>query len=103
MSDAPEIITNGQPRNLIALCDLAPAEAADFDYIKGEDVYSPRLFRYKGAVYDSNEFTAPSREVPPERPFLAAWDGVQADTYFSGILIRYVDDFERVIVGRYFS
>lgn len=99
--DDVTIITNGQARDLLALCDLTPSEASDFDYITGEDTYSPRLFRYKGAVYDANEFMRANGEsAPSHRPF-AAWHGVQADTYFSGVLIRYVDDFERIIVGRY--
>lgn len=55
-----------------------------------------RFFNYKNAWFDTCEFMrTPSA--------LNAWDGYQSDTFFSGTLVRYVDDFERVIVGRYFS
>ena len=30
---------------------------------------------------------------------LSKWDGIQTDSFFSGIVIRYCDDFERVVVG----
>ena len=80
--DDVTIITNGQARDLLALCDLTPSEASDFDYITGEDTYSPRLFRYKGAVYDANEFMRANGEsAPSHRPF-AAWHGA------TGLVVR---------------
>jgi len=86
-----EITTNNQPRELVAFEDLPESECEDF---AGRDRFFPRFFCYRGAWYDVGEFV---------RAEIASWDGVQSDTYFSGVLIRYVDDCERVIVGRYYS
>jgi hypothetical protein len=97
------ITTNHHPRELISLADLSRKEARDFDYIKGEDRYSSRLFRYRGACYDICEFsdTRTLHHAPEE---FKNWHGYQSDSYFSGVLIRYDDnDFDRVIVGRYVS
>lgn len=102
--DEVKIYTNNRPRDLIAFCDLTKKEQAEFDYIEGEDQYSPRLVRYRGWVYDVNEFTSvPAALNPPMFGGLKAWQGYQSDSYFSGIVIRYTNDFESVIVGRYVS
>lgn len=93
-----KITTNNVPRELVTFHDLPEAEREDFDYIEEDGQWSPRLFCYRGHWYDSHEFErARGNEV------LTGWDGVQSDTYFSGTLIRYANDFEHVIVGRYFS
>lgn len=95
------VVTNNHPRDLACWYDL-PAEAQpDFDYIEGEDRYTLRLFKYRGAWYDTGEFS-PCGESPAYRE-LGEWHAVQSYTYFSGTVIRYCDDFERVIAGRYFS
>lgn len=87
-----EIITNRQPRPLLASYELPPdILSGEFDYI-GDDT-GPRFFQYRGSWHDANEFT-----VAGASP---GWHGVQPDSYFSGLLLRYCDDFERVIVGRY--
>lgn len=89
-----KITTNNQPRELVAFEDLPESERENFDYVAGKGRFVPRFFCYRGAWYDVGEFV---------RAEIASWDGVQSDTYFSGVLIRYVDDCERVIVGRYYS
>ena len=97
------VITNHVPRDVIEAHELSPAERAQFDYINwdkieaGED--SASFIRYKGDLMDLHEFERFS--VLPDGPWAGQnWDGVQPDTFFSGTLIRYVD--ERVIVGRYY-
>lgn len=92
------IVTNGKPRGLICLADLSEKERADFGYIGEDDSYSPRLFRYKGEVYDTCEFMRADRDMFGG---LRAWHGYQSDSYFSGVVVRYCDDYEQVIVGRY--
>ena len=103
-----QIKTNNVPRDLVSLADLPPDAAKDFDYIDGEDRYSTRLFCYRGCWYDANEFSAvlateslsgPSYASHP----LRAWSGYQSDTYWSGVCIRYANEFESVIVGRWFE
>lgn len=95
------IITNSVPRSLITLADLPQALQADFDYIEGDEQYSPRIFMYKGNAYDVNEFVrVASGSAYPGK---VKWDGIQSDSYFSGVLVKYTNDFEDVIVGRYYS
>lgn len=95
-----KIITNSHPRDLFCFWDLPEAAQSDFDYIEGEDRYSPRLFRYGGAWYDTGGFfRLPDHPDWRDLP----WNGYQSDSYFSGTLVRYVDDYERVIVGRYWA
>lgn len=95
------IITNYVPRDVVDAYELTSAERAEFDYLdwdaieRGED--SASFFRYKGRVYDLGEF---ERATGPE---LAGWDGMRADSFFSGLVVRYVDEFERVIVGLFLS
>lgn len=102
---AIEVTTNHVPRDVVEAYELTADERAEFDYLdwekieRGED--SASFFRYKGQVYDLGEFERWDSIQSPERAN-GGWDGFSADTYFSGILVRYVEDFERVIVARYF-
>jgi len=88
-----------------------PAKAqADFDYIEGEDRFSPRMVLYKGTWYDVNEFFTTSTILHGELADLAAWDAYQSDSYFSGVLLRWArdwstgrPDFEAVVMGNYYS
>lgn len=91
--------TNNVPRDVLDAWDLSHSEREDFDYLdwdaieRGEE--SGSFFRFKGSVYDLAEFTvAPSS--------LGDWDGYQSDSYFSGTLVRYCDNHERVIVGTFY-
>ncbi len=98
------ITTNNVPRDIIDGCQLTPAERAEFDYIDwakveaGED--SASFFRYQGTLYDLSEFQAAGRMF---EGIGRRWDGYQSDSFFSGLLVRYQDNFERVIVGRYYA
>ena len=102
------IKTNNIPRGILCGYDLTIAEREEFDYIREENPdewASYRFFRYKGIVYDTCEFM----RIPDHAAGVnqlgdfSRWDGYQSDSFFSGIVIRYVDDYERVIVGGYFS
>lgn len=107
-----QIITNNQPRELVCLADLPDRDRADFDYIDGDDQFTDRMVRYKGAWYDLSEFVRivkRSREhigwghgVDDDSPLLA-WDGIATDSYFSATVCRYAADGERVIMGRVYS
>ena len=99
------IVTNRQPRELLALCDLPEKARKDFDYIEDEDQFSSRLFAYRGHYYDVCEFMRTPDNEPARQELneLSTWDGYASDSYFSGVVVKYVDDCERVIVGRYYS
>lgn len=95
------ITTNGHTRELLALADLPESARSEFDYIDEEEFYSPRFVAYRGSWHDVNESAAIyrrsdvspvfSHSVDDESPLLA-WDGVTADTYFSGVVFRYARD-----------
>ena len=99
------ITTNHVPRATIDAWELTDAERAEFDYIDwpaveaGSD--SATFFRYKGHLYDTGDFMTTHGIGAPET--FAPWDGYQSDSFFSGLLIRYTDDNESVIVGTYYS
>lgn len=108
MSDLT-IVTNNVPRDILDAWELTADERAQFDYHdwaaieRGED--SASFFRYKGDLYDLGEFTRLDGPflLPNRTRAFATWDGYQSDTFFSGTLVRYCDDFERVVVGRFYG
>ena len=96
--DKLAIKTNGHRRGLVCMADLPPAAASDFDYVTGEDQYSPRFFRYRDAWYDVDEF-----QRAPAIGELSAYDGIHPNSYFSGVAVKWADDYESVIAARYYS
>lgn len=96
-----EIITNNRPRDFLYWCELSDKEKREFDYLDSDEKRdSAEFFRYKGRVYDVGEFM----RIPnyPEGPDQwGEFDGYSSDSYFSGVLIRFVERGERVIVARY--
>ena len=99
------IITNNRPRDLLCVADLPKKAREEFTYIDGEEFYTPRIIAYRGEYMDVCEFMRTPQCEPARQELnaLAAWDGYASDTFFSGHVIKYVDDCERVIVGRYYS
>lgn len=88
------IVTNNQWRNLTYGYELTAKERADFDYIDADDFDSHDFLRYKGQTYDVSEF---------ELSNVKGWDGMHADSFFSGIVIKLSDDGEQVKVGLYLA
>ena len=84
-------IVNLETVDMIYWHDLTPEEQTEFDYRDTEERQNEYTgFRYRGNVYDMSEFG----DTPP-----SGWDAASADTYFSGILFRMVDDGEAVEVA----
>jgi len=100
---ALEITTNGQTRDLIPFFSLTEKEQKEFDYIKGDDQFDNRIFRYRDYVYDVTEFIRIDPVTLLHHPEMAGWDGMQSDTFFSGVLVKFSADLEAVIVATYFS
>ena len=98
-----QIITDHKFRNLLYGYELTPKERADFDYV--EDIDSHSFFRYRGHVYDPDDFMATPHNEPARQELneLSDWDGYQSDSYFSGVVIKYSSDFEQVKIGLYLS
>ena len=95
MPDTMTIKTNNVPRDVLFWYELTDAERAEFDYLDSEVAQSDAsFFRHRGNVYDLGEFMVSS---------IKGWDGIRSDSYFSGMLVRYVDGWQRVIVATYYS
>ena len=99
-----EIITNNQERATLYWNDLTPKQQAEFNYDTAEE---STFVIYKDWVYDINEFIYINHDVRGDKydddDELSGWDGYSSDSYFSGVLIKYSDDCETVIVGRFFN
>lgn len=97
------VITNNKPRMLLMWAELPEGiGGSEFDYVDDADRYEPRFFNYRGTWYDVFEFEYIS-DQPCYAPFRGKWDGVQTDSFFSGIVLRWFDEFNSVIVGRYYA
>jgi len=96
-----KIITNNHPRDIISGDELTADERKEFDYIDwNSDVYDQHFFRYKGNVYDLGDcevWTGFTINI------LAGWSGYYSESFFSGVVFRYTEDMEQVIVGRYYT
>lgn len=97
MSDLT-IITNNVPRDIIEGWELTSSEREDFDYLDWNAIDggldSASFVRYKGQLYDLGDFEAAT--------LFPGWNGYVSDTFFSGILVRWVNT-EQVVMGRFFS
>ena len=98
-----KITTNGHERELWCWHDLPADQQEWFDCVDGEDRYSQRFFKYQDCWYDTCQFM-PAQGVFNQDGHKAGqqgWSGYQSDSFFSGTVIRWGEDFETVIAGRY--
>ena len=65
----------------------------DFDFIRHPETYD-QFIKYRGRYYYIEQFTCTDIE---------GWDGVCADSYFSGILIKISKDGESYKIGTYYA
>ena len=97
------VITNNKPRVLLMWAELPEGIGeSEFDYVDDADRYEPRFFNYRGAWYDAFEFEYIS-DQPCYAPLRGKWVAVKTDSFFSGIVLRWFDEFEFVIVGTYYA
>lgn len=127
---AIKVITNNVPRKLHMLSQVPKKIRKDFDYIydrpeikelpkkerqNHDCMWEERLVQYLGVWYDVRDtqriIGSPNMGrmgwemiVDEDHPF-AKWDAVISDTFFSGVLFRFVetDDGDSVVCGRYYS
>lgn len=90
------IITNNRKRPLLALYELPEDAQKDFEYVLPDDT-TYRFVRYSGVWYDTHD----CMRVEGYANF-KGWHGYASDSYFSGVLFKFVGD-DEVIVGRYFT
>lgn len=97
------IITNNVPRDVLFGYDLTDNERASFNYYDADEIGAQEFFRYRGEVYDLGEFMPADLAPFPVASYnspLSDWDGYLGDSFFSGVVVKYAEDCERVIVGR---
>lgn len=84
---------------VISYVELTRKEQREFTYLTEEEHFDSRFFRYKGWVYDVQEFSLCSPSLK-ER----GWQGQMSDSFFSGIVIKFRDDngWDCVIPGTFF-
>ena len=101
------VTTNNTPRDLMSLCDFSPKQQQqirnDFDWLEDADENSTLssccFFVYRGTIHHLSNFLRVNAESGSD---FYGWHGAEADTYFSGTLVKVLDD-EQVIVGRWAS
>lgn len=79
ISEREELHTPLEARDFMGL-DVA----AEFDYITEDEYFTPRLFKVQDTWYDALDFMIYNGE--------GEWDGYLPDTFFSRIVIRFLDD-----------
>jgi hypothetical protein len=102
-----KITPEAEPVDVLDACELTEAERAKFDYLDwdaleaGSDSAS-FVRAADGTVHDLGEFTAIHAEREPVLRPLAGWDGYKSDSFFSGVVIRYMDSAcESVLIATY--
>ena len=112
------IVTNNVPRDVISGYEMDPKilkKEFDID-IEGMnddqigDLCSMEFVKFRGVWYDLQDFitTCPgpwNHGLPEE---FREWDGYSSDSFFSGVLLKYAKeddriDHERVVLGTYYS
>ena len=94
------IITNNHWHDFLYGYELPESVKTDFDYLDPEDLDQALFIKYRGCYYDSGEFMR--IENHPDSDF-SNWHGYHSDSYFSGVLVRYSDDFEQYQIATYIS
>ena len=88
------ITTNNNARKILSFFDLTEKEQ---DSIKENynSIEESAFFRYRGDVYDLNDFMCNNNNSP----FPSEWSGYCSDSFFSAVLVKYLDCGEDLIVG----
>lgn len=104
-----KIVTNHNRRLILDASELTDKEAKEFDYLDWdklrEGTDSASFFRYHHQVYDLGEFQRITQSTLNHNN-LGHWDGYLSDSFFSGIVVKYVKDDigdYMVVVGTYYA
>ena len=109
-----KIKTNNVPRQTVYGCQLPEKWRSKFGYMSDEEYETHTFVIYKKWVYDISEFMripngafGINNLADNDSDFidLNKWHGYMSDSFFSGVLIRFVDecDDEYVVMGTYYG
>ena len=76
----------------------------EYDWMSEDNFDNTHFFKYRGDTYSTQDFLTTKKSFwNPDPPgWQDGWDGYLNDTFFSAVLVKYIDDDERVIVAEYF-
>jgi hypothetical protein len=104
LENGVEIIGNHHHREAVYGYELTEKEAVEFDYIPAESFDTNQFIRYKGEVIDLYDL-CPTNGSPWAAgipSWLRQYDGYISDSFFSGILVKWIDD-EHLQIYTYIS
>lgn len=91
---------SGYSLNMYLGVKKAASIREEYDYLTDDEFNETEFVKYKNNVYAMSDFMRNNDH--PDSEF-SKWDGYIADTYFSGVLVKYVEeDPDYVIFGTYF-
>ena len=93
--------TNNQPRDIVYGYELPADVLSDFDYLEGDALPDAEFVKYKGQWYHLGDVESP-HGLPEDSP-LRRWDCFVGESFFSAVVFKFTDNFERVICGHAFS
>ena len=94
------ITTNRHWNSFLYGFELTDTQKSDFDYL--DDIDSHEFISYRGMIIDPSE-VFPIDDTMRLHADFGDWHGYQSDSFFSGIVIKYSDDFEQYQIGTYIS
>ena len=93
------IKTNSVPRNYSYGSDFTGKERQEMleqlDYLTEEDFNISQFINYKGYWYDLSQFLFTKGDSELEN---LGWEGYCSDSFFSGVVVRYVENDETTIL-----
>lgn len=94
MTETPiTVVTNHVPRTVVYWEQLPESAREQFDYLRSETERADgRFVEYRGAWYDLGEFDTLVGTGYRSELLADGWHGVQTDSAFSAVLVKYVDD-----------
>lgn len=98
LKDGLNIITNNIPRDIIYGYQLPKKFRKEYDFMDEEEIDNSPFFKYRDWYFYIGDFMRISNDTD-----LKGWDGYMSETFFSGIVVKYTEDFDQIIVGTYFS
>jgi len=101
MANKMNIVTNHHFRDITYGYELTDAERAEFDHYDDDEIYAHGFVRYKGEVLDLSDFVKMPNQIALDHPEVKVYHGFRSDSYFSGTLVRYNQDYNMVEVATY--